>query len=92
MALSLWRFCFLALPMMGLGLSSARPSTSCPFVFLLPTFCWWLSFLCSPAPWGGFHLQEISFGSFGVFRESKISYVCSVVILDSELNLLLHLS
>ena len=41
---------------------------------------------------GGFHLQEISFGSFGVFRESKISYVCSVVILDSELNLLLHLS
>lgn len=42
---------------------------------------------------GGFHLQEISFGSFsGVFRESKISYVCSVVILGSELNLLLLLS
>ena len=58
MALSLWRFWFLALPMMGLGLSSARPSNSCPFVFLLPTFCWWLSFLCSPAPWGVFIFRK----------------------------------
>lgn len=58
MALSLWRFCFLALPMMGSGLSSARPSTSCPFAFLPPTLCWWLSFLCSPAPWEVFIFRK----------------------------------
>ena len=58
MSLSLWRFYFLALPMMGSGLSSARPSTSCPFAFLHPTFCWSLSFLCSPAPWGVFIFRK----------------------------------
>lgn len=60
MSLSLWRFYFLALPMMGSGLSSARPSTllsiclPASHILLVVVFSLFSQLL------GGFHLQ-ISF-------------------------------
>lgn len=90
--LSLWRFYFSAFPMVGLGLTSARPST----LVCLPSCCPHFvgGFLFSVLQLIGVYIfKKISSGSFsGVFRGSKISYVCSVVILGPEINRLLFLS